>query len=307
MTKENSIHVYATEPHFLDHLKPVHNALPDTLRGDIYTTTPPPPHTQVLVASANDLAATRGRNTVIFFEHGCGMTWGRKGNGSYPDTRRRGANLVVAPNERVANLQQQWTPTINIGSSPRLDQYVNLDTTGRTEIAVSFHWDCRIVPETRSAFKHYEKVLPVLAERHKLLGHAHPRIWKTLRPFYEQHNIEIVESFDEIMRRAALYICDVSSTLYEFATLDLPVVCLNAPWYRRNVKHGLRFWELIPGAQVDDPTDLPDIVEQALLDPPEWAWARRRAVNTVYPRNDGNASHRAVQQLLTLQPVLLRR
>ena len=52
-----------------------------------------------------------------------------------------------------------------------------------------------------------------------------------------------MRDFDEVMERSTLYICDNSSTLYEFASTGRPVVVLNAPWFRRDIEHGLRFWE----------------------------------------------------------------
>ena len=50
--------------------------------------------------------------------------------------------------------------------------------------------------------------------------------------FYEAHGIEYVPDFDDVLRRADVYACDNSSTLYEFASTGRPVVVLNAPWYR---------------------------------------------------------------------------
>ena len=100
--------------------------------------------------------------------------------------------------------------------------------------------------------------LAALAERWTVLGHGHPRILDQLMPVYEELGIEPAYTFEEVLDRASVYCCDNSSTLFEFASLDRPVVVLNPPWYRREVEHGLRFWEAATvGVQVgDQPLDI---------------------------------------------------
>jgi hypothetical protein len=64
-----------------------------------------------------------------------------------------------------------------------------------------------------------------------------------------------VASLREVQRRAAVYVCDNSSSMYEFAATGRPVVVLDLPegrikgiGYRRNINHGLRFWDALFGA-----------------------------------------------------------
>jgi len=109
--------------------------------------------------------------------------------------------------------------------------------------------------------------------------------------------IEVVESFAEVCRRADVFIADNTSALYEFAAIGRPVVVLNAPFYRRNVHHGLRFWEAADvGIQVDRADALLPAVAHALGDPPERRAAREAALAIVYGYRSG-AAQRAAQAI----------
>lgn len=161
--------------------------------------------------------------------------------------------------------------------------------------------NCKIVPETRTALPWYRKKLDlVLDGPWDVIGHGHPRAWPTLKIVYDHWGIEKVRSFDHVMSRADCYVVDNSSTLYEFAATGRPVVVLNCPRYRRDVHHGLRFWDHIPGIQCDSPEDLPGAIELALEDPPELREIREEAVAAVYPQHDGHATDRAVEALLAV-------
>jgi spore coat polysaccharide biosynthesis predicted glycosyltransferase SpsG len=152
------------------------------------------------------------------------------------------------------------------------------------------------VPETRSAFGYYRKAIAELAKQFTVIGHAHPRAFRRYAPIYRSMGIEPVEDFAEVMKRASAYVCDNSSTLYEAATV-MPVVVLNQPAYRRNVHHGLRFWEAADvGVQVDAPEQLAAGVAEALADAPERRTAREAALDVVYAHRDG-ARERAVSSL----------
>lgn len=161
---------------------------------------------------------------------------------------------------------------------------------GPATIAVSFHADIGLCPETRWAFPHYAPVLADLAKAFRVIGHGHPRVWSRVKSFYESVGIEPVEHFDEVMERADLYAIDNSSTAFEFAATDRPVVLLNAPWYRRDVEHGLRFWSHVPGIQCDEPDDLIDTINVALRDDDDLRAIRHRAVSHAYTALDGHSA-----------------
>lgn len=172
----------------------------------------------------------------------------------------------------------------------------------RPTVAFTWHWQYADYPEGTSALPHYREAVESLAadpERpYDLLGHAHPRAWAEVDPWYRAIGIEAVASDAEVFARADVLVADTSSLLYEFASLDRPVVVLNAPWYRRDVDHGGRFWEHADvGIQVDEPDDLADAIARSLTDPPAVAQRRREIVAAVYSRVDGTASARAVDAI----------
>jgi len=121
-------------------------------------------------------------------------------------------------------------------------------------------------------------------------------------PFLDRHfrrmGIEIVQDFSEVCRRADLYVCDNSSTLFEFASTGRPVVVLNDPQFRREVNHGGRFWTWATvGYQCDRPEDLIPTVERALLDPPAQQAERERVLDLAYAYRTAGAQ-RASDALL---------
>lgn len=326
-----TLDAFATLPHYVDHLAPIWWALDPEERGTFYagrlaaeraeregmfplTIGRPPsdPHQPTLVAGYADLRQI-GRRPAVFVEHGTGQTYGADPKGlrdpSYSGgTERHNVVLFLAPNERVqANNVESMpgVPSVLVGA-PKLDAIISGGKTGTSPgqtVAVSFHWDCRLVPESRSAWPHYDGALTALAVVAKargwhLLGHGHPRLWGRIARRWEQLGVELVPDFDQVLRRADLYVADNSSTLYEFAAVAGPVVVLNAPWYRRDVHHGLRFWDLADvGVQVDEPGDLVAGIEQGLADTHRQRLRRREVAHLTYPLADGHASARAADAI----------
>jgi glycosyltransferase involved in cell wall biosynthesis len=244
-------------------------------------------------------------------EHGCGLSYSTD-HPSYAGGRdRQGVVLFLSPN--------RYTADRNAAAHPHIPQHLigapKLDPVWRTPqkqpgdpplVVVSFHWDCQQAPEARSALSWYRPALRLLArqasvEGWQLAGHGHPRAMPALRKLYQAWGIPVLEDFAGVLAAADLYVVDNSSTLYEFAATGRPVVVLNAPWYRRNVQHGLRFWQHIPGWQVSRPAQLRDGISRALADPPELRALREAAVEAVYPvGRDGTAAELAAGHLTRL-------
>lgn len=263
-----------------------------------------------LVASSSDAAAV-APTPCVFMEHGAGQAYdadertaGLSGwsTGTIPN-----AKLFLCPNRYVAQRRQNRHPNalaIAIGC-PRLDTWAHLtgnhEQVERNVAALAFRWDQPRIPETRSAFDHYRPHLMEMAKRLASAGirpvmTGHPRAAKALRIHAKRTGWEWWES-DDVLTSAAVLAFDNTSLGYEFAAVDRPCVVLNAPWYRRDVHHGLRFWECIPGEMADDAREAVAAIARAFEDPlPEV----RDCVDTIYPARDGKASWRAAEAISLL-------
>lgn len=294
----------ASESHFVDHLAPVWRALPDQVRGRFVTPASLVDHAArrgitattdvagrygpILVASYGDQKVARrsGRRSIAYIEHGIGQSYSSD-QPSYAGGRDRDdASLFLTPNETAAARWRARYPgaRVEVVGSPRLDELprkVSRETV--PTIALSFHWNAAVSPEARSAFGWYYRDLASIAATGRILGHAHPRAMRDLDRRYRKLGFEVVPDFDDVLREADLYVCDNSSTIYEFASTGRPVVVLNAPWYRRTARHGLRFWDAADvGIQVDTPAELVPAIARALLDRPDQVEKREEALSIVY-------------------------
>ena len=318
------VDAYASLPHYADHLRPILDALPEDRRGLLWAprgrwwgapfTPDRPDYWLTLVASWRDAQDT-GRRPLVYVEHGAGQTYDGDprvaGGPSYagaPELDR--VRLFIAPGEHVAakwRLRYPRTPVAVVGC-PKLDPWhvgddrAQLGDIARPTVAVTFHWQCGLVPETTSAWPHYDPVLPAVVgdPRWTVLGHGHPRLWGTIQRRWRALGVDHTPDFAEVLDRADLLVGDNTSALYEFASTGRPVVVVNAPAYRRHVHHGLRFWDLVPGLQVDTPGELRPAIAHALDDPPALAALRARAVAGVYAATDGRAARRAADAIQEL-------
>lgn len=301
------IDAHAYQSHFIDHLAPVWERLPERGRFTVPTEqlrkhaerrgveveiAKPAPGHPLLVAGAGDFL--RRSVPTVLVEHGAGQTWPGR-HPSYPGGKRREhIGLFICPNERVAQANREWYPEAQyaVVGCPKMDLHI-----GRTwerhdppVVAVSFHW-------RQSAFGRYIVTLAKLKDPpFRIIAHAHPRVIDRLSKAYRRIGLEVVRDFEEVLERADLYAADISSTIYEFALTGRPVVLLDTPAYRQNGQ--LRFgggWDV--GMHVKAPPDFVPVITEALTDPPEVRSARERVVADVYAVRDGTSSQRAADAI----------
>jgi hypothetical protein len=259
------------------------------------------------VASFGDLkrASDLTHAPLAIMEHGAGQSYAgrRVTHGSYAGGTGRGAaSLFLHPGEHPAARDRKAYPKarVEVVGSPHLDTLPAREGTPDRVVAFTFHFNAPVCAETRTAYPLFFPELAKLAERYKLLGHAHPRFWEAGRPGkrladrYRHAGIEAVRDFADVCRRADVLIADNTSAMFAFAATGRPVVVLNPPWYDRSIHHGLRFWEASEvGVNCNRPEDLADCIEEALRDTPEQRAKREAALSMVYAYRSGAAKRAA--------------
>jgi hypothetical protein len=289
----NSVDAYASEPHYEAHIRPVFDALPDGLRGTWARRGDGP----VIVAGYKDMLGV-GDRPVILMEHGAGQTYG-SGHPSYAGGRNRErVKLFLCPSERVAEANRArypQTPAVVVGC-PKMDALLGLGRVRSGIVGFAWHWNALVCPESRSALNHYARSLGDID--YPSIGTAHPRIMRHAAKVYADAGIDVVDAVG-LFKLAEVLVVDNSSIGWEFLALDRPVVWANAPWYRREAHHGLRFWELADsGVQCDGPEELPDAIAEAFADSPAQRERRRTAAATVYEFLDGRSAGRAAAAIV---------
>lgn len=311
------IDFFARRSHYVDHMMPVWMALDESERGCFYgpnDKTMPRGANPMLVAGVADLQAVQpvnGKRKFIFMEHGVGITYGAHQAYAGGGGLRKYVSLFLAPNEIVRAKTERVMSGVKqvVVGTPKLDKWTppltppQMSTFGEGKkpvVVISFHWDGKLVaPEAGNAFKHFRKVMPALArcDEFELIGHGHPRAIEQFIPIYNSLGITVVRDFDEVMQRADLYVCDNSSTIYEFCVTGKPVVIMNAPEYRRKVHWGIRFWDYTDvGPMVDEPEELMKAICGQLENPDERKEERRKMIADLYPFL-GESANRAADAL----------
>lgn len=307
------VDILATEPHFRDHLRPVHEALlaagVDSRWNESEKTLDQDRKATGLCASYGDLKKLRqsGRQ-VILAEHGAGQSYGGSDKAFHTSYSGGGdrhgviAYLTPGPHSTERNKRvHPWTACYEVGC-PKLDAWADFKPkkAAKPLVVISFHWDCFVTHETRSAFYEYREAVIAAAKsaEFSLAVHSHPRIANEVRAWAKATGLEWIERFDEVLERASVYAVDNSSTLFEFAATGRPVLVINSAHYRRGIDHGLRFWrESGIGVNCNQPGDLRPAILEALADSVKQRQARTASVRRVYGAPLGQATSLAVDAI----------
>lgn len=290
------VHAYHSLAHYGDHLHEIWRHLPSEIRGEFVQTRFIPkaddPADVIMVAGFGDIKLARQRR-VVFVEHGAGQRYvdlPEKADpyygGPYPP------NVIAYLGPRQSCVDSTGLPGFAMGA-PICDPY---ELFGEEKVcAFTWHWKARrVCPEADSALNYYVDWLPTIvkelqADGWEVLGHRHPRLTSAMGMW---RKLGIVEVTAEIVRRrASLLFSDNTSLAYEMAYTLRNNIVLNAPWYRRDVEHGLRFWDNPPGAMFDSSEDLLDNIHDLPMEVPD--------IEAVYGRthSDGNDGLRAAAWL----------
>jgi hypothetical protein len=296
------IDALASEDHYAENVRPVLEAVPVTSRGNLFhSRLPEGAAGPVIVSSYNDLRGVTGR-PVVFMEHGAGQTYGA-GDENLPSyagsTRRDGVALFLCPSDRVAQLNRishPRVPSVVVGA-PRLDTVWGL-VPEQGVVGLAWHWDAAFCPEGRTALPHYESALADLARHAKTIGTAHPRIAAFAQEVYAEAGIEFTPDPYDVYERASVLVADNTSLGWDFIAMDRPVIWCNAPWYRRFISHGMRFWSLVDaGIEIDEPAELCWAVDKALQRDDKHA-RRMEVADLIYTYRDAECSTRAVAAIM---------
>jgi len=273
---------------------------------------PVSPKGPALVASYGDTKEARrlGYGPLAYIEHGIGQSYGKTGpkaNGSYsggPD--RADTELFLVPGPDPAARWRAAYPrarVVEIGS-PHVEELPARIPGPGPVVAVSFHWPApySVSPYAGTAVADYAAAIPWLTEHWSVIGHAHPKgDWQSrVRRVFDRAGVPFVDDFADVCRLSDVYVCDNSSTIYEYAATGRPVVLLNASsWSRKGPELGLRFWEASHvGVHVWDRYDLVATVRRALNDARPIREAREDALSKVYTYRSG-ASDRAADAIVS--------
>jgi hypothetical protein len=276
------------------------------------------PSRPMLVTSWGDHKAARGQGRVRLarMEHGIGQSFvgsqhpSYAGGGGCDDI-----SLFLVPNDHAAKRWQDAYPgaRVEVIGCPKLDELPPRAAGPKPIVAVSFHWSMGVpsrtdpLLESHGSFHEYRQALVQLAMRYRVIGHGHPKGIDGMARWYNRFRITVVPDFMDVCRQADLYVCDTNSTIYEFASLGRPVVVVNGKHFRREVDHGLRFWDAAGvGVNCDSPEMLDASVAEALEDRPAQRLARESALGMVYAHRTG-AAERAAKALTAWAGKAVRR
>jgi len=311
------VDAFASYPHYHDHIAPIWDLLDS--EGTFYVS----PNTKRPGSSTRGLMASdvptivagypdykRIRRPIIFVEHGIGENYGLRDPHYSGGQNRSRVELFLCPNQRVFDANEEHYPgrSVIVGS-PRVESLAEVVSLKMQQgsrddhplrVVVSFHWNCTVHPQARTALHNYHPDFPnwVADKRIEVMGHSHPRIRPLAERFFYSSGIEFISEFTDVLRWADVYAVDNSSTLFEAAGLGLPVVVLDAPHFTPE-QTGFRFWKYADiGPRINPSDDLGDAAIHAHDNLSGYDDIRRRMVTEVFGAIEG-AGRRAVKAITT--------
>lgn len=266
--RELVIHVLHSFQHYWDHMQPIYARLPDSLQGTVSTSRREileiwRPGDLVMVAGGIDVHNVR-ELPKVYVEHGAGQVYpGDYRSAHHPSysgggMRHRNVICYLAPSEAVAARWRPYAPAYVVGC-PKLS---DIHRTPRQKVAaITFHFPATVCPEAGSAWPAWSNYATSLVswledDGWEVWAHEHPR-WdgEVIKALSGCGALPVKDS-ETILSEASLLIADNTSLMYEFAALGGDVIALNSPDWRRDVHHGLRFWDYIPGHDFTSPGEL---------------------------------------------------
>jgi CDP-glycerol glycerophosphotransferase (TagB/SpsB family) len=115
---------------------------------------------------------------------------------------------------------------------------------------------------------------------------------------------DLYDSTRDLLLATDVLVTDYSSIYFDFLALDRPMVFIPYDQERYEAKRGflMEYDRVAPGPKVTTFKDFLDAVESAISAPARHASDRRRVLDYLYRYQDGDASARIVQKILTRQP-----
>lgn len=291
---------YASMPHYRAHLAPILEHVPHEWRDPVLGD-------DVIVAGYRDLVRVRKANPsrIILAQHGAGQSYGGDPRSEHLPAYPGGADnddvdLFLVPNDHAFSRWRRRYPSaaVAVVGSPVLDTLPGRRPATGVTVGIAAHWPSWFVPEARSAFDFHRSGIRDVAARWRTVGTHHPRR-PNLSWLYPRLGVEAVD-LDTLFAVADVLVADNTSVAFEFAATGRPVVLLDAPYYRREVRHGLRFWDCaMIGPTARRPEELVGAVERALsLDTSDVIF-RELAVDVAFAYR-GGASERAASAIREL-------
>jgi hypothetical protein len=154
-----------------------------------------------LVASWGDYRKTTG--PVVYMEHGIGHSYGNKHPSYVGGAGKDRAVMFFNQHElsqRKNGVAYPKTPGYIIGT-PKMDTVVPHPVTDKKIVCISFHWDCAVSPESRSAYSFYAKTVLKLAKstKYHLIMHGHPHMFGAWQRMIQRLGVEFYEDFNDIL------------------------------------------------------------------------------------------------------------